>query len=109
MKPVTRWRRAGFIPLDLPDRAITLRNVSATNHPWYWIRWYVLENLMPTALIRTTGVPRTTAPVRWKDQLQVVANWAWDVHQRRRSPDAVLLHGCKDGSLIELFKAELRR
>jgi hypothetical protein len=53
---------------------------------------------------------RTTEYERQPDgriTCQSIANWAWDKHFNDPvRPDAVLLHGCKDGSLIELFKAE---
>jgi hypothetical protein len=33
-----------------------------------------------------------------------VANWAWDVHFNKPiGPEVVLVHGCKDGTLLEVL------
>ena len=38
---------------------------------------------------------------------QSEANWAWDKHFNDPiQPKTVLVHGCKDGSLTELLRAE---
>ena len=35
-----------------------------------------------------------------------IANWAWDVHFNKKvKPEAALVHGCKDGTLLDALLA----
>jgi hypothetical protein len=99
----------GVYPSNMVDWVITVRAIAATNIPWYtFIQWYVLESLHDTDLIQNNW--KTDTYERQPDgriTCKSKANWAWDVHFNADvSPDAVLVHGCKDGSLTDLLKAE---
>jgi hypothetical protein len=100
----------GIYPGDMCSRVVTLPTVTATNQPWYsFIRWYTAyEGFHPLPLIQNNW--RTAAYERVADgtiRCQSRANWAWDVHfNSDLAPETVLVHGCKDGSLLELFAAE---
>ena len=98
----------GVYPADMALRVITLRTVTATNIPWYtFVRWYVMEEFADLPLIQNNW--RTSTYIRMPDgtiSCRSLANWAWDVHFNANvRADAVLLHGCKDGTLLELLAA----
>ena len=100
----------GVFPSDMPMRVVTLPTVCATNVPWYtFCRWYIAYDYFhELPLVQNNW--RTANYERKEDgTIQCVsrANWAWDMHFNADvRPDAVLVHGCKDGSLFELLAAE---
>lgn len=99
----------GVYPGDMVSRVLTLPTVSATNIPWYtFIRWYVVPQMHAMPLIQNNW--QTCGYERQADgriTCQSEANWAWDIHFNKDvRTDAVFLHGCKDGSLIDLLAAE---
>jgi hypothetical protein len=100
----------GVYPSEMSGLVVTLPTITATNQPWYtFIRWYVAYDFFhPLALIQNNW--RTAAYERVADgtiKCQSRANWAWDIHFNKDiAPETVLVHGCKDGSLLELFAAE---
>ena len=99
----------GVYPADMSNWLITLRTISATNIPWYsFIQWYVLDWLHELKLIQNNW--KTNSYEHDPDGAIICrseANWAWNVHFNKPiNPGVVLLHGCKDGSLTELLKAE---
>jgi hypothetical protein len=100
----------GVYSAILASQALTIRTVAATNVPWYvFIRWYVAyDYFAPLALIqnnwRTANYERSDGG---KIVCDSVVNWAWDIHFNQDiAPETVLVHGCKDGSLMELLAFE---
>jgi hypothetical protein len=93
----------GVYPINMED-VLSLRAISATNIVWYtFLRWYVMPFFAELPLIQNNW---QTARYRRAEggglECDSVAKWAWDVHFNHpiRS-GAVLVHGCKDGTLLD--------
>ena len=99
----------GVYPTDLIDSVLTIRAIAATNIPWYnFIQWEVMREFHELPILqnnwRTNGYERNTDG---KITCTSEANWAWDKHFNDPiKPKTVLVHGCKDGSLSDLLRAE---
>jgi len=82
-----------------------LSSLSATRRHWSSvIQWYTTPSLANTELIQNNW--RTKNYRKEKDVIvcDSIANLAWDVHFNKPvNKDAVLVHGCKDGSLLKLM------
>ena len=85
--------------------APVLSSLSATQRHWSSvIQWYTVPSLADTNLIQNNW--RTKNYRKEKDVVvcDSIANLAWDVHFNNPvGEDAVLVHGCKDGSLLNLL------
>jgi hypothetical protein len=82
-----------------------LNSLSMVNRHWtHVIQWYVVKRLKNSSLIQNNW---RTKNYRHEDKNIVCdsdANLAWDVHWNKPvDEDAVLVHGCKDGSLLKLL------
>ena len=82
-----------------------LNSLSMVNRHWtHVIQWYVVKRLKNSSLIQNNW---RTKNYRHEDKNIVCdsdANLAWDVHWNKPvDEDAVLVHGCKDGSLFKLL------
>lgn len=95
----------GVYPGDM-SKVLTLQTITATNIPWYtFIRWYVVPLMAQLPQIqnnwKTFGYERQPdGRITCKSQ----ANWAWDIHfNADLRKETVLVHGCKDESLIKLL------
>jgi hypothetical protein len=99
----------GVYPADMANWILTIRTIHATNIPWYvFCRWYIAPQMAEIPLIQNNW--KTNSYVREPDGKIVCkseANWAWKVHFNNAiGKDVVLIHGCKDGSLTDLLRAE---
>ena len=94
----------GVYPADMSE-VLSLRAVSSTNIIWNtFLRWYVMPSFAEVPLFQNNWRTAKYARVPPDDEIGCVsvANWAWDVHFNNPiNPKAVLVHGCKDGSLLE--------
>ena len=94
----------GVYPADMSD-VLSLRAVSATNIIWNtFLRWYVMASFAELPLIQNNW--RTAKYRRSGLDLESdsIANWAWDVHFNKPvGPEVALVHGCKDGSLLDVL------
>lgn len=93
----------GVYPANMSN-VLSLRAISATNIIWNtFLRWYVMEAFAELSLIQNNW--RTAKYRRDEDGVIVsdsVVNWAWDVHFNKPVRHrAALVHGCKDGSLLD--------
>jgi hypothetical protein len=82
-----------------------LNSLSMVNRHWtHVIQWYVVKRLKNSSLIQNNW---RTKNYRHEDKNIVCdsdANLAWDVHWNKPVDEsAVLVHGCKDGSLFKLL------
>jgi hypothetical protein len=82
-----------------------LNSLSMVNRHWtHVIQWYVVKRLKNSSLIQNNW---RTKNYRHEDKNIVCdsdANLAWDIHWNKPvDEDAVLVHGCKDGSLFKLL------
>jgi hypothetical protein len=93
----------GVYPMNMDD-VLSLRAISSTNIVWYtFLRWYVMPHFAGLPLIQNNW--QTARYRRAPDGgliCESVAKWAWDIHFNKpiRS-GAVLVHGCKDGTLLD--------
>ena len=105
----TQMAAVGVYPPNMED-VLSLRAISATNIPWYtFLRWYVMERFAELRLIQNNW---QTARYRRQEDGTItcdsVAKWAWDIHFNHPiTPEAALVHGCKDGSLLEVLLGDL--
>lgn len=85
--------------------APVLNSLSMTNRHWtHVIQWYVVKHMKDCDLIQNNW---RTENYRQKDG-QIIcdskANLAWDVHWNKPvNEDSILIHGCKDSSLVKLL------
>ncbi len=99
----------GVYPSNMND-VLSLRAISATNIPWYtFLRWYVTARAAELPLIQNNW--QTARYHREEDGTiasDSVAKWAWDIHFNDPvGPEVALVHGCKDGSLLDLYLSDL--
>ena len=85
--------------------APVLNSLSMTTRHWtHVIQWYVVNDMKDSPLIQNNW---RTEKYRYQDGKLVcnsIANLAWDVHWNKPvSDDAIIVHGCKDGSLVKLL------
>jgi hypothetical protein len=96
----------GVYPSNMED-VLSLRAISSTNIVWNtFLRWYFLPHFAELPMIQNNW---RTANYRIAEDGRIecdsVANWAWDVHFNKSIfPDAAIVHGCKDGSLLEVIR-----
>lgn len=109
----------GVYPPYAADTIVPLKGVSETDIPWWsFLQWYIAPFCSHTDLIQNnyktqnyreqlvTGYNDFPDPI--PDHVDIDCdscnNTAWDNHYNNPiSPNAVLVHGCKDGSLIKLM------
>lgn len=97
----------GVYPANMDD-VLSLRAISATNIVWNtFLRWYFMPWFAELPQIQNNW---QTAKYRLgKDgaiESESVARWAWDVHfNKPLRQEAALVHGCKDGSLLDILIA----
>ena len=82
-----------------------LSSLSATTRHWSSvIQWYVTPNMIDSPLIQNNWRTLNYRRDAWDIICDSDANLAWDVHfSKPVSKEAVLLHGCKDGTLLDLL------
>jgi hypothetical protein len=101
----------GVYPAHMDD-VLSLRAVSATNIPWNtFLRWYFMPYFQELPLFQnnwqTANYHREKGD-KGKILCDSVAKWAWDVHFNNPiSSKAALVHGCKDGTLLDVLAPEL--
>jgi hypothetical protein len=95
----------GVYPFDMDD-VVSLRAISATNVVWYtFLRWYVMPHFKELPLIQNNWqTARYRRAIDGGTECDSVAKWAWDVHFNLPiGPEVALVHGCKDGTLLDLL------
>jgi hypothetical protein len=96
----------GVYQYDIVNLVPTLSATHDTARPWWeFNQWYIIKDLFNTNLIQNNW---RTLNYRINDKTEIIcdsdANWAWDMHYNNPvSSEAVVLHGCKDGSLAALY------
>ena len=82
-----------------------LSSLSATTRHWSSvIQWYTVPSLNDSKLIQNNWRTKNYRKEKGVIVCDSIANLAWDVHFNNPiHEDAVLVHGCKDGSLIKLL------
>lgn len=107
----------GVYPPDAADTIVPLKGVSETDIPWWsFLQWYIypfcshtnlIQNNYKTQNYRTAEVPPFT-----DIDCDSCNNTAWGNHYNYSfDPDttpAVLVHGCKDGSLLDLLTPRIK-
>lgn len=106
----------GVYPGDITGTVVPLRGIADTDRPWWHhIRWYVAPFARHTKLIqnnyKTENYRYNTE--NYKDGTTVICdscnNTAWGNHYNNPiSPEAVLVHGCKDGSLLDYLVPRIK-
>jgi len=75
-----------------------------TRHWTHVIQWYVVKELKDSPLIQNNWRTKNYRYSSGQIVCDSVANLAWDVHWNKAvNEDAVLVHGCKDDSLVKLL------
>jgi hypothetical protein len=99
----------GVYPGDCWERVIPLKGIDQNTVPWYiHCQWYINIRLNDSPLFQNNW--RTFGYRREGDRIvcDSDANLAWGVHFNDDvSKEAVLLHGCKDGSLCEALTGQV--
>lgn len=122
----------GVYPPDAADTIVPLKGVSETDIPWWsFLQWYIAPFCSHTNLIQNnykTENYRVEKTITDQDGERCYLNGekrvghflreiicdscnntAWDNHYNNRiSHDAVLVHGCKDGSLLEMLTPQIK-
>jgi hypothetical protein len=85
--------------------APVLNSLSVSNRHWTnIIQWYVVKHMIESNLIQNNWRTEKYRYNNGKLICNSISNLAWDVHWNNSvSSDAVLVHGCKDGSLVKLL------
>ena len=85
--------------------APVLNSLSMTNRHWtHVIQWYVIKELNDSKLIQNNWRTKNYRYSNGEIVCDSVSNLAWDVHWNKAiNDDAVLVHGCKDDSLVKLL------
>lgn len=122
----------GVYPADVTDTVVPLKGVHATDIPWWsFLQWYIAPFTGHTDLIQNnykTENYRVEKTITNQDgercylngekrvgffSREIICdscnNTAWGNHYNNRiNPDAVLVHGCKDGSLLDLLTPRIK-
>lgn len=85
--------------------APVLNSLSKTNRHWtHVIQWYVCKSLNVSKLIQNNWRTKNYRKEDKKIVCDSTANLAWDIHWNKPlNKSAVLVHGCKDGSLLNVL------
>jgi len=85
--------------------APVLNSLSVSNRHWtHIIQWYVVNRMKESNLIQNNWRTEKYRNSSGEMVCDSISNLAWDVHWNKSvSEDAVLVHGCKDGSLVKLL------
>lgn len=85
--------------------APVLSSLSATTRHWSSvIQWYTVPSLNDSKSIQNNWRTKNYRKEKGDVVCDSIANLAWDIHFNNPiHEDAVLVHGCKDGSLINLL------
>lgn len=99
-----RMAPVGVYPPEI-CQAPTINSLNTTMRHWASVhQWYCVPSLIDSDLIQNNW---RTKNYRKENEIIVcdsIANLAWDVHfNKPMGENAVLVHGCKDGSLIKLL------
>lgn len=86
-------------------KAPVLNSLSMTNRHWtHVIQWYVVKELNDSKLIQNNFRTQNYRSENGEIICDSISNLAWDVHWNKHiDENAVLIHGCKDGSLVKLL------
>lgn len=86
-------------------KAPVLNSLSMTNRHWsHVIQWYVVKELNDSNLIQNNFRTQNYRKENGKIICDSISNLAWDVHWNNPvNENAVLIHGCKDDSLVKLL------
>ena len=82
-----------------------LNSLSVSNRHWtHIIQWYVVNRMKESNLIQNNWRTEKYRNVNGEVVCDSISNLAWDVHWNKPiSDEAILVHGCKDGSLVKLL------
>jgi hypothetical protein len=85
--------------------APVLNSLSVSNRHWtHIIQWYVVNRMKNSALIQNNWRTEKYRNSNGEVVCDSISNLAWDVHWNKPINDeAILVHGCKDGSLVKLL------
>ena len=85
--------------------APVLNSLSVSNRHWtHIIQWYVVNRMKNSGLIQNNWRTEKYRNSNGEVVCDSISNLAWDVHWNKPvSEGAVLVHGCKDSSLVKLL------
>jgi len=85
--------------------APVLNSLSVSNRHWtHIIQWYVVNRMKESNLIQNNWRTEKYRNINEEMVCDSISNLAWDVHWNKPvSENAVLIHGCKDSSLVKLL------
>ena len=85
--------------------APVLNSLSVSNRHWTnIIQWYVVNRMKDSNLIQNNWRTEKYRYLNGEVVCDSISNLAWDVHWNKPINDeAILIHGCKDGSLVKLL------
>lgn len=95
----------GVYPGDITGTVVPLRGVSETDVVWWnFLQWYIAPVTRHTHLIQNNYKTHNYRKEDGEIVCDSCNNWAWECHYNKPiNPKAVILHGCKDGSLFKLL------
>lgn len=99
-----KMAQVGVYSTEICDAPV-LNSLSMTTRHWtHVIQWYVVKELKDSPLIQNNWRTKNYRYSSGQIVCDSVANLAWDVHWNKAvNEDAVLVHGCKDDSLVKLL------
>lgn len=94
----------GVYPGDFGPTCPVLKSIpGVNNHFSVHLKWYPVKSFNSTKLIQNNRDTNNYRQEEGKIVCDSIARNAWDFHYNEvLSEEAILLHGCKDGSLIDL-------
>jgi hypothetical protein len=100
----SRMSPVGVYPPEI-CKVPTLTSLTSTTRHWASVhQWYCVPALIDSDLIQNNWRTKNYRIENGKIVCDSVANLAWDVHFNNPiNENAVLVHGCKDGSLLNLL------
>jgi len=97
---------SGVYPARAIDWLTSLPGVVSTSRPFYeFLQWQVAKSFHDTQLIQNNWKTKNYQIKDGQIACEDDANWAWDA--KYNDPvrnNSVLLHGCRDGSLVDVLE-----
>lgn len=93
---------SGVYPCKAMEWLTSLQGVVSTPKPFYeFLQWQVMKSFQDTPLIQNNWKTKNYQVDGYQIVCEDDSNWAWDAaYNQPVRNDAVLLHGCRDGSLV---------
>lgn len=98
----------GVYPAQIKEYVKILPSLSLNGSPFYqFIQWYTIKHLKHTGLIQNNQETVNYYIQDGEIVSESIARNAWDVHFNKPiSQEALLVHGCKDGTLLNVLLNE---